>query len=239
VVVILSTFVAFSIPEKVVINGKLDYQMGGWWMMGLRVGLGYLVAVGTSLIVEWQYRKHGDSLLTPLARPTKLAQGDDDNGNGEKKSAWQRLSNISETALHDFIDITAFLILGALLAAFTRLYLTHETVAELSQQHAALSILVMMGLAILLCLCSEADAFVAASFTTLRPAAKLAFLTLGPMVDLKLYMMYTRVFRPKLIWTIFGAVIVQVFIYSYITHLLWQTYAPVLLGTDFPTGTGG
>ena len=42
----------------------------------------------------------------------------------------------------------------------------------------------------------------AASFVTLPPAAKLAFLVLGPMLDLKLYLMYTRVFRPRLIWTI-------------------------------------
>ncbi len=60
-----------------------------------------------------------------------------------------------------------------------------------------------------LCLCSEADAFVAASYATMRPAAKVAFLTLGPMLDFKLYFMYTRVFRPRLIWTIFLSVIVQ------------------------------
>src|SRR5205823_12557221 len=47
VVVILSTYVAFSGMEKVTVGGKLDYQMGGWWMTSLRIGLGYLVAVGT------------------------------------------------------------------------------------------------------------------------------------------------------------------------------------------------
>jgi uncharacterized membrane protein YraQ (UPF0718 family) len=102
----------------------------------------------------------------------------------------------------------------------------------LSHQHALLSILIMMALAVLLCLCSEADAFVAASFTTLRPAAKLAFLTLGPMLDLKLYMMYTRVFRPKLIWTIFLSVIVQVFLYALLVQFLWDHYAPILHGSQ-------
>ena len=87
----------------------------------------------------------------------------------------------------------------------------------------------MMALAVVLCLCSEADAFVAASFSTLRPASKLAFLVLGPMFDLKLYLMYTRVFRPRLIYTIFLSVIVQVFVYSYITHLLWEHYAPLFM----------
>jgi uncharacterized membrane protein YraQ (UPF0718 family) len=85
-----------------------------------------------------------------------------------------------------------------------------------------------------LCLCSEADAFVAASFVTLRPAAKLAFLVLGPMLDLKLYMMYTRVFRPRLIYTIFLSVIIQVFAYSYVTHLLWEHYAPQYMKQNAP-----
>ncbi len=99
-------------------------------------------------------------------------------------------------------------------------------IAQLSRDHAILAIGLMMLLAVLLCLCSEADAFVAASFITLRPSAKLAFLVLGPMLDLKLYLMYTRVFRPRLIYTIFLSVIVQVFIWSYITHLAWEHYAP-------------
>ena len=82
----------------------------------------------------------------------------------------------------------------------------------------------MMGLAILLCICSEADAFVGASFHSLPPAAKLAFLVLGPMLDLKLYMMYTRVFRPRLIWTIISCVVVQVFIYAILTHFCIQGF---------------
>ena len=85
--------------------------------------------------------------------------------------------------MHDFIDITVFLILGALLAAFTRQMVTQEMISDLSRNHAVLSIGLMMLMAVVLCLCSEADAFVAASFITLRPAAKLAFLVLGPMLD--------------------------------------------------------
>jgi uncharacterized membrane protein YraQ (UPF0718 family) len=162
----------------------------------------------------------------PLAMPGKLLSAEDAEISEGKRSAWQRLSSISDTALHDFIDITVFLILGALLAAFTRQIVTQEMISEMSRSHAVLSIVLMMLLAVLLCLCSEADAFVAASFITLRPAAKLAFLVLGPMLDLKLYMMYTRVFRPRLIYTIFLSVIVQVFIWSYVTHVLWERYAP-------------
>ncbi len=224
-VVISSTLVAFSGQETHITRDVLTHPMGRWWMTGLRVGLGYLVAVTTSLIVDWQYRKYGKALLTPLAWPSDQSI-EDDNAFTRKPSLWKRLGNVSDTALHDFVDITAFLILGALLAAFVRLWLTQETIATLSQQHIILSILLMMSLAILLCLCSEADAFFAASFVTLAPAAKLAFLVLGPMMDLKLFMLYTRIFRPRLIATIFGSVLVLSFSLTLVVHYLWEHYGP-------------
>lgn len=227
VVVLLSTYVAFSGMKNVRDVGGISYQMGSWWMVGLRAGLGFLVAFVTAHIVEWQYRKYGPRLLKPLAMPSELPSLEEkENGPVEKRSAWQRLSNISDTALHDFVDITVFLIMGALLAALTGMLIDEKKLADLSSSHAALSIGLMMLLAVVLCLCSEADAFVAASFSTLRPSAKLAFLVLGPMFDLKLYMMYTRVFRPRLMYTIFLSVIVQVFVLSYVTHFLWEHYAP-------------
>ena len=83
----------------------------------------------------------------------------------------------------------------------------------------------MMAMAVLFCLCSEADAFVAANFPRVwPPAAKLAFLVLGPMFDLKLYMMYTRIFRQRLIWTIVITVLVQVFLYTLAVHYLWENH---------------
>jgi uncharacterized membrane protein YraQ (UPF0718 family) len=225
VVVILSTWVAFSARASTPVQGSA--QLGSAWMVGLRVGLGFLVAVVTSLIVEWQYRIHGNKLLAPAAVPPSSALPfveDNGSGNGQRRSVLQRLGNISETALHDFVDITVFLILGGLLAAFVRQVIPQDEMARLSSNNWVLAIFLMMVLALLLCLCSEADAFVAASFTALPAASKVAFLVLGPMLDLKLYMMYTRVFRPRLIWTIITAVAVQVFVYSIITHILLDQY---------------
>jgi uncharacterized membrane protein YraQ (UPF0718 family) len=234
-VVMLSTYWAFHLQPQFA-QGRATYQMNGWWMMGMRMGLGYLVAVGTSVIVEWQHRRHGSKLLAPLAIPLTQARPDeDDEGPAERGTWFTRLANISETALHDFVDITVFLILGALVAAFVRVWvLPHETAEEVSRGYPVLAIVLMMGLAIVLCLCSEADAFVAYSFTTLRPSAKLAFLVLGPMLDFKLYFMYTRVFRPRLIWTIIISVVIQVFVYSVITHYVWEHYAPLYMPAEPP-----
>jgi uncharacterized membrane protein YraQ (UPF0718 family) len=49
-----------------------------------------------------------------------------------------------------------------------------------------LSVVFLVVLAIVLAVCSEADAFVAASLTGFSPVARLAFMVVGPMVDLKL-----------------------------------------------------
>jgi hypothetical protein len=92
--------------------------------------------------------------------------------------------------------------MGAVLAATAKLFISPSEVETLSREQPFLAIPAMMLLAVLMCLCSEADAFVAASFTNMHLSAKVAFLVLGPMLDLKLLLMYTRVFRRRLIVTI-------------------------------------
>jgi uncharacterized membrane protein YraQ (UPF0718 family) len=214
VVVMLSTFVAFNPPDP------KAYILGGpYVVVFLRCALAYVTAFFAALVVDWQYRVHGDALLHPsITKGLKQVEANDTQDSGPK--TWsQSLTNISETALHDFIDIMAFLVLGSAVAAIGRVVLAGSDMQNQIQNEPALSILIMMGIAVLFCLCSEADAFVAANFQTFwPPASKLAFLVLGPMLDIKLYIMYTRVFRPRLIFTIILAVVVQVFIYTLIVH---------------------
>src|SRR5262245_40094377 len=226
VVVILSTYVAFH-PHKGVLPGTTmvpKFGMGDY-IIALRIGLGVIVAVGTALIVDRMVRKHGtNALLTPAAAPPPARSLDVLEGDAAPKKSWaQRIGNISETALHDFIDISVFLSLGAVLASLSRFALLEYNIniAKVSGRYPPVVILIMMGLAVLMCLCSEADAFVAASFTTLHPSAKIAFLVLGPMFDFKLLMMFTRVFRPRLIRVIIPALFIQVFLYAMIVHYLW------------------
>jgi len=213
VVVISSTYVAFT--NNTIYGSALNVVL-------LRVGLGYLVAVVTALVVEWQFAIHGTKLLHPSLLKGLNDPDADEEDNGKRGIPWwQRLNNITETALHDFVDIMAFLILGAMLAAFGRGIMRETHIETMIEQTPAVAILIMMGLAILFCLCSEADAFVAANFPMAWPAAsKIAFLVLGPMLDFKLYLMYTRVFRNRLILTIMASVVIQVFVYTMILHYL-------------------
>ncbi|MEO3856868.1 permease [Acrocarpospora sp. B8E8] len=86
---------------------------------------------------------------------------------------------------HDFLHAGGFLVVGGATAATMNVIVPRswlESVAGVP----VLSVLALAALAVILSICSEADAFVAASLTAFSPTAKLAFLVVGPMVDLKL-----------------------------------------------------
>ncbi|VTR94960.1 Putative permease OS=Bacillus methanolicus PB1 GN=PB1_03625 PE=4 SV=1: DUF318 [Gemmata massiliana] len=212
VVVIFSTWVAFR-----------DHKIGPE-MVGFRVGMAFVIACATGLIVHLQYKKYGNALLTPLTAPPATPPSETNEAVAEqpRQPFMQRLGNISATALHDFVDIMVFLILGSVLAAFARMYITENEIEVISRDQPFLAIPAMMFLAVMMCLCSEADAFVAASFTKLHLSAKLAFLVLGPMLDLKLILMFTRVFRLRLIVTIATSVVILTLVLCIGLHLVYQ-----------------
>ena len=219
-IVMMSTYVAFNPPDP------RDYILGGpLAVVAWRAGLAYVIAIVTGLIVEWQSREHGRELLHPsVTRGLKDPAVEAEERAIATRSWGERLNNITQTALHDFVDILAFLVLGAILASGGKFLLQGSNFQGFIEQTPGAAIIMMMGIAVLFCLCSEADAFVAANFPLFwPPSSKLAFLVLGPMLDLKLALMYTRVFRPRLILTIILSVVIQVFIYTTLIHYLLPT----------------
>ena len=89
------------------------------------------------------------------------------------------------TAAHDFLHAGGFLVIGGITAAILNVLVPPAWLQAVSDQP-VLSILGLSVLAVVLCICSEADAFVAASLTQFSLTARLAFLVVGPMVDIKL-----------------------------------------------------
>ena len=72
-----------------------------------------------------------------------------------------------------------------------------------------------MGLAVVLNLCSGADAFVASSFRSVLPlSAQMGFMVLGPMLDLKLSAMYLSFIHKR------AFVVLVILMYSFVFALM-------------------
>jgi uncharacterized protein len=96
-----------------------------------------------------------------------------------------RWAVFAETARHDLVDAGGFLVLGGVFAAAFNVLVPQAWLETLGGQ-VVLAVVVLSLLAVVLALCSEADAFVAASMSALPLLPRLVFLVVGPAVDVKL-----------------------------------------------------
>jgi uncharacterized protein len=113
----------------------------------------------------------------------------------------------------EFLDMGKYLALGAFAVGLSHIFVPPE-VFFLFQNNLFFAIGGMMVLAILLSICSEADAFVAASFSFAPKVAQLTFLTLGPMVDLKLILMYGSIFQRRVALTLVIVPVILIYLFS-------------------------
>lgn len=104
-----------------------------------------------------------------------------------------RWAVFAEAARHDFLQAASYLVLGAAAAAMLHVLVPPWVFSHLAGD-VILGVTVMGALAVVLALCSEADAFVAASMTMVPLLPRLVFLVVGPAVDVKLFAMQAGMF---------------------------------------------
>ncbi|MDT5036626.1 MAG: uncharacterized protein QOE03_1811 [Micromonosporaceae bacterium] len=104
-----------------------------------------------------------------------------------------RASAFVATCRHDAAQAGGYLVIGAAAAATLNVVVPPGWLRAVAGQP-VFSVLALAILAVLLSICSEADAFVASSLTQFSLTARLAFLVVGPMVDLKLFAMQVGTF---------------------------------------------
>ncbi|EIE98415.1 permease [Saccharomonospora glauca] len=109
------------------------------------------------------------------------------------ESGGNRWVTFAETARADLVDAGGFLVLGALVSAVLGVLVPPSWFSVLSDD-VVLGVVVMAVLAVVLSLCSEADAFVVASLAPVPLLPKLVFLVVGPAVDLKLFALQAGTF---------------------------------------------
>ncbi|MFC4001292.1 permease [Prauserella oleivorans] len=140
-------------------------------------------SLATALVMGWLWIRWGK--LEWIAERA-LRRLPDVEGNGR----WRAFA---ETARADLVDAGGFLVLGALVAAAFGVLVPGEWFSALGDQ-IVLGVLVMAALAVVLSLCSEADAFVAASLSALPLLPRLVFLVVGPAIDAKLFALQAGTF---------------------------------------------
>ncbi|MGQ0679507.1 MAG: permease [Actinomycetota bacterium] len=96
-----------------------------------------------------------------------------------------RWATFSGTAQHDFLHAGGFLVLGGMTAATLHTVVPKSVLDGLAGSGFG-AVLALAVLAFVLAICSEADAFVAASLSQFSPTARLVFMVVGPAVDVKL-----------------------------------------------------
>ncbi len=96
-----------------------------------------------------------------------------------------RLMALRSALVEDFTSSAGWLVLGGATAASLQTLVPRDLLDIVAGSSVG-AVVVLAVLAVLLAVCSEADAFVAAGLTQFSLTSRLVFMTVGPMVDVKL-----------------------------------------------------
>ncbi|MGL4399121.1 MAG: permease [Luteolibacter sp.] len=196
-------------PITALSTWKAFQGQGPAMMTSSRLLLGFLIAVAVGLIVS--------KLPLALVLKAKLLEslekghgphheqehdhsccGHDHHDHGPAED--NRLVAALRSAMKDFVDVAVYFSIGVSITALfnTGIAPGAQWLDSLAQNPTAAPAALMV-LAFILSLCSTSDAFIAATLDKFSWGAKLAFLTFGPMMDVKLLFLYQTVLRKRFI----------------------------------------
>lgn len=140
----------------------------------------FVASAATAMVVGWIWLRLGRTdHLTRVHRHTAGAEG-----------RWRQFRDV---ALHDFLHAGGYLVVGAAAAATLHVVVPPGWLDAVASS-GPFAVIGLALLAVVLCMCSEADAFVAASLNQFSTSARLAFMVVGPAVDLKLVALQSGTF---------------------------------------------
>jgi uncharacterized protein len=159
-----------------------------------------IVALAVGLVFAFAARPQD------VLRPTTLIPVMGGDGEGEVIPLYARaprkpflvgLKNAIVSAGDEFYEMGRYLIFGSLVAAAMQTLISQDVLLALGRGP-VISVIVMQALAFVLSICSTVDSFLALAFTsTFTTGSVLAFLTFGPMVDVKSTLMFLGVFKRR------------------------------------------
>lgn len=176
-IVLVSTYIAFG-PGPLLVA---------------RFAITAVVAISVGLVFALTARPEEVLLPASLAPVT--------GGSGPKVVDRPRLVpgliRAAQFSVDETFDMGRYLVIGSLLAALMQMFVGQEQLIGIGSGP-VISVIVMQLIAFVLSVCSTVDAFIALAFTgTFTTGSIAAFLTFGPMVDIKSTLMFLGVFRRR------------------------------------------
>lgn len=181
-IVFASTFIAFGFGE--IFIGRFLITA----VIASTVGL--LFAAFAKPEAVFQEEVLGEHLRSKM---TELREGQ--TTASKKVQLIPGIIDASRHATDEVLEMGRYLIIGCLLAAAMQTLVPQEMLLSIGSGP-IISVLTMQILAFVLSVCSTVDAFLALAFVnTFTTGSLLAFLSFGPMVDIKSTMMFLGVFK--------------------------------------------
>ena len=209
-IVLFSTFIAFG---------------NDWTMAAIRAGMAFAVALAVSLTITLLFPtlplRHSDLQLA-AAETAAVSDAHVPNRPNVRRPAWYaKIYSVLLHGIDEFFSVGKYLVLGAFIAASMQTFVPTSTLLHLGSNPVTSS-LIMIALAFVMSLCSEADAFIASSFrSTFSTGALSAFLVFGPMVDIKQTLMLLGAFRTKFVVVLISLIVLFTLIGSLIVGRVW------------------
>ncbi|HET7482960.1 MAG TPA: permease [Actinomycetota bacterium] len=165
------------------------------WVAYSSRGLAWQMVLGRGLVGLVLAIAAGWAIGTDGAQALLRKRADDEEVTHDHGS---KLGAFAEHLGGDFLFMGKFLVIGAALAAAIQTVLPQSFIAGVARTP-VIGSLGLMAVAYVASLCSEADAFVAVSFTQFPIGSQLAFLVFGPVLDFKLTFLYSAAFRNRFV----------------------------------------
>ena len=193
-IVIITTHQAFGFDDGILVARLLG---------------GYAIAN----LIGWLYSRHPDpdSLLTDRFRDTCAIVLDEPGGRGRR--------SIAQLVI-ELRAVMPALVIGSAIAGAVQVLVPRDALLAIGSDP-TLSIIAMMALAMVVAICSNVDAFFALSFaSTFTPGSIVAFLLVGPVVDVKMLALMRTTFTTRVLAGIVAVVILSAFAIGTAVNLL-------------------
>lgn len=219
-VVLLSTFFAFGETEKMLLFG---FEMPKLFVYRTIFGVVVALVVGIILdiickdavlkeeIYEHHHHHHDHEHIHTC---NHHHEGCSCSHHEKETGPLGRVKNIINIMYGDFMGIISYMAVGALLAATMQILLPISNIGGIVQNK-YISTFIMMLLAFALSLCSTSDAFIARTFmNSLSKNSILAFILLGPMIDIKNTILLNKSFNKKFVIVLVASIFITVYLIS-------------------------